>query len=158
GAGGVVGRGRGRRSLVEVLRLGEGLRGQARADDPAVELDQTAVRLARERELRKARKESRDREPEHERDQRDDDRGCPQVAQHQCDSPSTSGPSVSAGKSIRPAVSMITPTSRNAKVGPSVRNVPAENGAIFLPASEPASASAASSGTKRPSSSATVPT
>ena len=42
-----------------------------------------------------------------------------------------------------------TTTSRKTKVGVSVRNVPAPAGATRLPASEPATASAASSGTKR---------
>src|SRR5262249_33135260 len=76
---------------------------------------------------------------------------------HQCASPSTTGPSVSAGKIISPAVSAITPTSKTANVGPSVRNVPAETGATFFWTSEPPSASAAMSGTKRPRYSATVP-
>src|SRR5262249_5889970 len=88
----------------------------------------------------------------HDRDRRGD--GC---AQHQCDSPSTIGPSVSAGKIIRPAVSTITPTSRTTNVGPSVRKVPAEAGTIFLVASDPPRASAANMGTKRPRKSATDP-
>ena len=49
-------------------------------------------------------------------------------------SPSTIGPSVSAGKIISPAVSTMTPTSRTANVGPSVRNVPAETGRVFFAA------------------------
>ena len=71
--------------------------------------------------------------------------------------PRRSARASSAGKTIRPAVRMITPTSRTTNVGPSVRKVPAETGAVFLPASEPARASAASSGAKRPNSRATVP-
>ena len=65
-------------------------------------------------------------------------------------SPSTIGPSVSAGKIISPAVSAMTPTSRITNVAPSVRNVPADAGRVFLRASEPASASAATMGTNRP--------
>ncbi len=42
------------------------------------------------------------------------------------------GPRLSAGRIMRPAVSAITPTSSTAKVGPSVRNVPAEAGTIFF--------------------------
>ena len=73
-------------------------------------------------------------------------------------SASTIGPSVSAGKIIRPAVRITTPTSRTANVAPSVRNVPADGGAVFFAASAPPSASAAMSGAKRPSQSAIEPT
>ncbi len=52
---------------------------------------------------------------------------------------------------------MITATSRKTKVGVSVRNVPAPGGATRLPDSEPATASAASSGRKRPTSIAPPP-
>src|SRR5262249_36802958 len=144
GAAGVVGRRRRRRSLVEVARARERLRGQPRADDPSIALDQTAVRLAREHELGEAGEERRQREPEAERQADAGDGGGLEVA-HQCASPSTIGPSVSAGKTTNPGVSTITPNSRAAKVGPSVRNVPAETGAARLPASEPPIASAASS-------------
>ena len=51
---------------------------------------------------------------------------------HQCISPSTIGPRVSAGKIISPAVSAITPTRSTTNVGPSVRNVPADAGTIFF--------------------------
>src|SRR5262249_48443730 len=102
-----------------------------------------------ERELGEAGEERRQREPEHERQDDDRDRGGLEVA-HQCASPSTIGPSVSAGNTINPAVSTITPNSRAAKVGPSVRNVPAGTGAARLPGSEPPIGSAATKGTKRP--------
>src|SRR5262249_47324703 len=145
-----------RRALVEVLRLRKPLCGQARADDLPVPLDQPTVRLAREGELREAGEERRDREAEDERQHDDGNEGRLQVA-HQCDNPSTIGPSVSAGNTINPAVSKMTPTSSTTNVGPSVRKVPAETGATFLPASEPPSASAASRGAKRPSSMAIAP-
>ena len=70
-----------------------------------------------------------------------DDRG-EQCAEHQCISPSTIGPSNSAGRSISPAVSAMTPTSTIPNVPPSVRNVPAEAGTTFFAASEPPIASA----------------
>src|SRR5262249_58564993 len=145
-----------RRALVEVLRLCESLCGQARTDDLSVLLDEPAVRLARERELREAREEDRDRQAEDERQHDDGDERGLQIA-HQCASPSTIGPSVKAGKTMRPAVRRITPTSSTTNVGPSVRKVPAQTGATFLPASEPPSASAASRGAKRPRSMATAP-
>src|SRR5262245_21219249 len=110
-----------------------------------------------EDQLREAGEERGQAKPEECRDQHDGDDGRPEVAHHQCVSPSTIGPSVSAGKTISPAVSTITPTSRTAKVGPSVRNVPAEAGAVFFAAREPPIASAASRGTKRPSIIATAP-
>src|SRR5581483_8146898 len=97
-------------------------------------------------------------EAEDRRQEDDGEDGCLESAQHQCVSPSTMGPSVSAGKIIRPAVSAITPTSSTTKVGPSVRNVPADAGVIFFFASAPPSASAAISGTKRPRKSAIDPT
>ena len=95
-------------------------------------------------------------EPE---DERQDDHGDDGTAEqsHQ-ESASTIGPSVSAGKIIRPAVRITTPTSRTANVAPSVRNVPADAGTVFFAASEPPSASAATSGAKRPSQSAIEPT
>ena len=58
---------------------------------------------------------------------------------------------------MRPAVTTTTATMRTVKVGLSVRKVPAEAGTVFFDASAPASASAATSGTKRPSQRATVP-
>src|SRR5262249_44904510 len=127
-----------------------------RPDDSAVDLDQAPVRLIPERHLREAGHHERVREAEEGREQDDGDEGRDERA-HQCISPSTIGPSVSAGKIIRPAVRPITPTSRTTKVGPSVRNVPAETGWIFFVPSAPPSPRAASSGTKRPKYSATVP-
>ena len=53
-------------------RLRERLRGEPRADDLAVALDQAAVRLVREGELREAREDERVGEPE---DERQDDHG-----------------------------------------------------------------------------------
>src|SRR5262249_6938464 len=96
-------------------------------------------------------------EPEHEQDHDRRENGRSEVAEHQWLSPSTIGPSVSAGNTIRPAVSTMTPTSSTANVGPSVRNVPADTGAVFFAASEPPIASAARSGTKRPKYIATAP-
>src|SRR5262249_29634777 len=104
-----------------------------------------------------AGKERRNGEAKHGSQHDDGDHGRLEVADHQCDSPSTIGPSVSAGKTINPAVRMMTPTSRTTNVGPSVRNVPADTGAVFFPATAPASASAARSGANRPRIRATVP-
>ena len=70
---------------------------------------------------------------DHDRDHR-----TPEVTPHQCINPSTIGPSVSAGKIIRPAVSAITPTSRTTNVPPSVRKVPADSGTVFLRRERPA--------------------
>src|ERR1700757_1483242 len=88
--------------------------------------------------------EAEERGDEDDRDQRADD------VLHQCISPSTIGPSVSAGRIISPAVSAMTPSSRIPKVAPSVRNVPAEAGTTFWAAGEPPIASPASSGKNRP--------
>src|SRR5262249_28631059 len=146
-AGGVV---RDRRGAnVEVARPLELLRRELGADDHAVLLDQAAVRLALEGHLCEAGHHRRIREAEDRGEHEDRDHRADDVL-HQCISLSTIGPSVSAGKIIRPAVSAITPTSRTTNVGPSVRKVPAEYGTVFLAASEPPSASAASSGTNRP--------
>src|SRR5579884_3169980 len=144
GAGAVVGGCAARRPLVEELRLRERLGDQPRADHRSVNGDQAAVSLMGERELGETGEERRQPEPEHDRDHDHGDDRRLEVAQHQCVSPSTIGPSVKAGKTISPAVSTITPTSRTAKVAPSVRKVPAETGALFLAASEPPIASAAS--------------
>ena len=137
GRGGrVVGRCRARGTPVEVARALELLRGEPRADDLSVPLDEAPLRLVGEGDRGEARHQRGIAEAEHEReddhcDDRRDDR-----AHHQPISPSTIGPSVSAGKIIRPAVSAITPMSSTTNVGPSVRNVPAETGWIFFPASE----------------------
>src|SRR4029079_4167866 len=73
------------------------------------------------------------------------------------ESPSTIGPRVRAGKTIRPAVRMMIATSSTVNVGPSVRKGPAEAGTVFLAASAPPRASAANIGTNRPRYSATLP-
>ena len=67
------------------------------------------------------------------------------------------GPSVSAGKIMSPAVRTMIATSSTANVGPSVLNVPADSGCVFLAASVPPTASAARSGTNRPRYRATLP-
>ena len=83
-AGVVGGRGR-RRALVEVARARERLRGELRADDLAVALDQAAVRLVRERHLGEAGHHERVAEAEERRehDDREDRarRGCASVHQ-----------------------------------------------------------------------------
>jgi hypothetical protein len=58
---------------------------------------------------------------------------------------------------VSAATITITNTSRTTKVGVSVRKVPRPAGVTFLVASEPATASAASSGTKRAASIAKPP-
>src|SRR5262249_18748690 len=132
-------------------------RSQTRAHDPPVELDQAAVRVAGECELGEAGEERRNGEAEHGSQHDDGDHGRLEVANHQCDSPSTIGPSVSAGKTINPAVRMTPPTSGTTTLGPSGRNVRAKPGEVFWPASAPASASAARRGANRPRIRATVP-
>ena len=96
-------RGRGRRPRVEVLRPREGLCGQLRADDLAVPLDQAAVCLVGEGELGEPGEEHRVDEPEHEGQHDHRDRPSAR-AKRITESASTIGPSVSAGKIIRPAV------------------------------------------------------
>src|SRR5262249_36733043 len=142
--------------LVEVARTLELLPGELRPHDRSVALDETSAGVAREDAGREADHGGRIREAEEDGEGDDRDAGADDVL-HQCISPSTIGPSVSAGKIIRPAVRTITPMRRTTNVGPSVRNVPADAGTIFFWTSEPPIASAARSGTKRPRYSATVP-
>src|SRR5262249_9547458 len=156
-AAGVVRRRRGRRPLVEVARARERLRGEARAHDRPLALDQAAVGLAGEGDLGEAGEERRERKPEHERQHDDRDHRRLELA-HQWASPSTIGPSVSAGKTIRPAVDNSTPGRTPPTVPPSVQTAPAEAGTVFWAASEPPIARAASSGTNRPRYIATAPT
>ena len=103
-AGVVGGRSR-RRTRVEVLRRRERLRGELRADDVAVARDQAAVRLVLEGDLRRSRSSRAGR-----RSRRRASATTIAIRDltsraHQCINPSTIGPSVSAGKIIRPAVS-----------------------------------------------------
>ncbi len=63
--------------------------------------------------------------------------------------PWTTGPSRTAGKKVRAATITITESSRITKVGLSVRKVPGPTGTTRLTESDPAMASAESSGTKR---------
>ena len=87
----------------------------------AVALDEAAVGLLREGDLGEAGHQRGIGEAEDGReDDRGDDRGHERAHQ---ESASTSGPSASAGKIIRPAVRAMTATSSTEKVGPSVRNV-----------------------------------
>ena len=94
--------------------------------------DQAAVRLVLERDLREAGHHAAGRRSRRRPSSTTIATTELTIAAHQCISPSTIGPSVSAGKIISPAVSAITPTSRTTNVGPSVRNVPAEAGTIFF--------------------------
>ena len=64
--------------------------------------------------------------------------------------PGPPGPSSRAGTKVSSATINTTPTSTTTNVGESVRNVPAPAGVTRLPTSEPATASTASSGRKRP--------
>ncbi len=65
--------------------------------------------------------------------------------------PWTIGPSRKAGKNVSAATITIVKISSTTKVGVSVRNVPGPSGATRLRVSAPATASAATSGAKRPS-------
>ncbi len=62
------------------------------------------------------------------------------------------GPRLSAGKNVSAPMIRITAISKQAKVAPSVGNVPAVTGAIFFGARLPAIASAGMMTPKRPSS------
>src|SRR5262249_4702435 len=144
-AAGVVRRRRGRRPLVEVARARERLRGEARAHDRPLALDQAAVGLAGEGDLGEAGEERRERKPEHERQRGTGDPGGG-GRPTQGPAPPPGGPSGRAGKPTSRGVRKTPPSSTPPTVAPPVRTAPAEAGTVFLAASEPPIARAASSG------------
>src|SRR5262249_48122176 len=123
-----------------------------------VALEPAAAGGAGEQRLGEAGGRQRVGEPEQQGEGDEGDRRGPQVvaqAVHQKSwsvSPCTTGPSREAGKKVRAATNTTAPSRRTTKVGESARKVPAPAGATRLPASEPATASTAISGRKRPNS------
>ena len=135
---------------MEVLGPLELLRREPRADDRAVDLDQRAVGPVRERDLRDAGDGERVREPEHEREREHGDDGAAELPDHLREhlherAERERREDRQAGDDDDHAGEQHDER-RACRCG----TCPAEGGADARPASEPATASAAISGTKRP--------